>query len=102
MIFKTLVQKYKDRYAVTHLDLADNAETTRIHLLVFSPILFLIGIIDIIIILALHYDNLKEYLISLIYFSILTLSGIFSFLFSRWSKKASREDAYIKKQVRPI
>ena len=97
MIFKTLVQKYKDRYGVTHLDLADSAEATRIHLLVFSPILFFIGIIDLVIIFALHFDNLKEYLVSIIYFAFLTVCGIFCYLFSRRSKNVPREDAYIKK-----
>ena len=97
MIFKTLVQKYKDRYAVSHLDLADNAETTRIHLLLFSPILLLIGILDLIIICVLHFNNLKEYLVSIIYFCLITLCGLFSLLFSRWSKGVAREVAYVKK-----
>ena len=97
MIFKTLVQKYMARYGVSHLDLADAAETNRLHLLLLSPLIFLFGILDLIILFILHYDNPKEYIVSFIYFGFFTIVGLSTFLHARWSKKVSREDAYVKK-----
>lgn len=97
MIFKKLLQKYRERYAVSHIDLADTAETSRIHLLVASPVILLVGLLDLIILFILHFHNLKEYLFSFFYFGILTLVGLYALIFSLWSKNTSREKAYVRK-----
>ena len=99
MSIKTIAKKYKERYSISYLDLADAGETNRIHALVFCPIIFFFGFLDIIVLLVLHYKNIRESLVSIIYFAIFTFLGFFGFLYSRWSKKVPREKSYILKTI---
>ena len=70
---RSLKTFYDEKYYISHLDLADSAETNRLHVLIVSPILFIFGVLDLIAILVLHHDNLHEHIISLIYFGFLPL-----------------------------
>ncbi len=97
MIFKRLLHIYRERYAVSHIDLADTAETSRIHLLVASPIIIAIGILDLIILFFLYIHNLREHVVQFIYFGILTLVGLYSLISSILNKKTPREYAYTRK-----
>ena len=99
MIFKKLIEKYKERYSIPLLSLADAAETNRIHVFVISHLLFLFGILDVAGILILHHDNLKKYTISLIYFGAFTLLSLASIIYSYLVKYVSREKAYAIKSV---
>ena len=96
---KNLIQRYKDRYYIEHIDLADFAETNRLHLLIVCPLVFAFGIIDLIVIFFLHLHNLRDYLVSLCYFGFFTLFGVVMFLYSRWSEKVERKKAYILKTI---
>ena len=42
MFIKTLIDKYKERYVIPNLDLADSAESSRIHLVIIGHIFFLV------------------------------------------------------------
>ena len=97
MIFKTLIQNYKERYAISNLDLADAAETNRLHLFVISFFLILVGFVDLVVLFILHYRNPKEHLFSFIYFAAFLVLGTYTLLLSSWSKKVSREKAYVSK-----
>ena len=87
MIFKTLIQNYKERYAISNLDLADAAETNRLHLFVISFFLILVGFVDLVVLFILHYRNPKEHLFSFIYFAAFLVLGTYTLLLSSWSKK---------------
>ena len=89
-----LLDGYRKRYHIAPLDLADAAETNRLHILVVSPLLFLFGILDFIAVILLHYDNLGQSLISLVYFGLFAVFSLLSFIYSRKVKNVPREKAY--------
>ena len=97
MNFKNLTQKYKDLYVISPLDLANVAETNRLHLFFMSWILLIVGLGDLIGLFILHYKNPLEALSYLIYFTGFTILGIFTLIFSSKTKNVSREKAYIWK-----
>ena len=99
MLFGKSSEKFKGRYDISYTDLADAGETNRIHLLVLSSLLFLFGIIDVLIILIFHFNNLKDYIVSLVYFGIWTVVPLICLLYSRWAAKVSREKAYLLKTI---
>ena len=98
-MFKTLIAKYKERYVIDHIDLADSGETNRLNLLVIGPALFLFGLLDLIIIVGFNFNNLKDHILSLIYFGIYTVSGAYVYIYSKWVKVIPRQKAYIWKTV---
>ena len=97
MIIKSLIGKYRERYSIPEIELADFAETNRFHSLVVSPILLVFGLIDFIAIFISNRDNLTQHLFSLFYFAIFVLASLSAFVLSKKSKSASREKAYRKK-----
>ncbi len=99
MIFKKLSGKYNERYNISYSDLADTGETNRIHLLIVSPLLFLFGIIDILVVLIFHFNNLKDYISSLIYFGCFSIIPAFCYFYSKWAAKVPREKAYLVKTI---
>ncbi len=96
---KNFFKHYKERYYIEPLDLADFGETNRLHILIASPFVFAIGVLDLIVIFSLHFHNLRDYIPSIIYFGIFTLSGILMFLWSQWTKNVDRQKAYIIKTI---
>ena len=99
MFIKTLKDKFKERYAISFLDLAEAGEANRIHNMVLCPLLFLFGILDLIVVVFVQHNNLKEHLVSIIYFSLYAIVGFFGFLYSKWAKKVPREKSYILKTI---
>ena len=99
MIFKEVRGKYKERYEISYQDLADAGEKNRIHLIVMSPFLFLFGLIDVIVILIRHYNNLQDYLVSIIYFGAFTVSSAFVYVYSILSKRVSQKNSYVYKTI---
>ncbi len=89
----------RKRYSIPSTDLADTAETNRLHLLFVSNFLFAIGVIDLIILFILQAKRGEVRRVSFIYFGFFAISGLFIFLFSLWSKRVSREKAYIIKTL---
>ena len=96
-MFKRVIEAYRRRYSIPPLDLADAAETNRLHCLFISPFLFIFGLGDIVVYSILYYIRGGVSLFSFIYFGIYTLLSIYCFLFSKWTKNAVREKAYVLK-----
>ena len=94
-----LIKLYKERYYITHQDLADAAETNRLHILIASPLLFAFGLGDLAVIFSFHFHNLKNYIPSIIYFGIFTIVSAAMFIYSRWVKKVDRKKSYILKTI---
>ena len=94
-----LINLYKQRYYIPNIDLADAAETNRLHMLIASPLLFAFGLGDLIVIFSLHFHHLRDYLSSIIYFGIFTIVSIGLFFYSIWVKKVDRKKAYILKTI---
>ena len=97
--FKRLFNSLKHHYKVSYIDLADAGETNRIHILIASFLLFLFGVIDLAIVFIIHFHNLREHLISIIYFAIWTFASIFGYIYSIRIKDVSRKNAYIVKTI---
>ena len=72
-----------DRYNISYTDLADAGETNRIHELIACPLLFLFGIIDVLVVLIFHFHNLKDYLVSLIYFGCFSIIPVICYFLAR-------------------
>ncbi len=98
-MIKNLISIYQERYVVSYLDLADSGETNRLHVLAISPVMFAFGFLDFIVLFILHYNNIREYLISFIYFGLFTFIGAFTFFYSRKVKKLERNKAYFYKTI---
>lgn len=94
-----LIELYKKRYYLPHSDLADLAETNRLHLMIVYPFLFAFGLGDLIFIFSFHFHNLQDYFASIIYFGVFTLLSVASFLYSRKIKDVEREKAYVLKTI---
>ncbi len=98
-LFKRLFNSLKERYKISYIDLADAGETNRIHLMIMAPFLFLFGVIDLAIVIILHFHNLQDHLISIIYFSIWTLASTYIYIGAKLTKNVSREKAYFAKTI---
>ena len=94
-----LFKFYEVRYYIPTEDLADNAETNRLHLLILCQLLFLFGIGDLIVIFVFHFHHLADYLYSIIYFGIFTICSMLLYIYSRLVKEVSRDKAYLIKTI---
>ena len=94
-----LIERYKERYSISYLDLADSAETNRLHILFATPFLFIIGVIDLIVIFTIHRNNLQDYITSIIYFGNFTIVSALTHVYSKCIKNVEREKSYILKTV---
>ena len=94
-----LAKLYKERYYVSPLDLADYAETNRLHILIACPLVFLFGLGDLIFLFCLHYQNLQDYISSILYFGFFTLISVVVWVYSVKVKNVAREKAYILKSI---
>ena len=90
---------YKERYHISKLDLADSAETNRLHILIASILFFIFGLGDLIVILALYYEDLANHLVSIIYFGSFTVISSITFYLSCQTKNVERHKAYITKTI---
>lgn len=94
---KNLISAYSNRYSISQLDLADSAETNRLHILFISPFLFAFGLGDLIVLSVLQALRGGERVVSFVYFGIFTLVSTFMFFYSRLIKKIDRSKAYYAK-----
>ena len=99
MLFKKISGKNMERYNISYTDLADAGETNRIHLIVLCPFLFLFGILDVLVIILLHFHNLKDYIFSLVYFGVWSIIPAFCLLYAIRVANAPREKAYLLKTI---
>ena len=88
MIFKKLIEKYKEDYHISYQDLTDAGESNRLSVLVVSSLLLLSDIIDIILILILYHAHLEEHTHYFIYLAIYTPLNLYIFLHCRHSKES--------------
>ena len=96
---KSFVQKCRDHYHIPYEDLADAAESNRLILLNICPLLFLFGLLDVVAVLIIHHSNLKEYVASIVYFSVFTIVSFCTEIYSRKMKDVVKEKAYIYKTI---
>ncbi len=95
----SLRERLREKYYINPLDLANAGESNRLILLISNHILFAFGSIDLLVLLILHYSDLKNYIISITYFCIYVLMSIFVYCYSYKVKDSPREKAYIKKTI---
>ncbi len=88
-----------ERYNISYTDLADAGETNRIHELIASSLLFLFGILDVLVIIIFHFHNLKDYIISLVYFGCWTIIPVICYVWARKTAEVPREKAYLIKTI---
>ncbi len=98
-LFRKLLNSLKQGYKISYIDLADAGETNRLHLIILVYFLFLFGVLDLAIILILHFHNLREHLISIIYFSVWTLTSVYVYIHSKCVKDVPRSKAYVYKTI---
>ncbi len=98
-VLKKLVDRYRTRYSILPIDLADFSETNRLHSKVASIILFVFGLSALITFFVMHFNNLRDYLYHFIYFGIFTLVSILAFIITTKVKNVTRRKAYIHKNV---
>ena len=98
-MFKKLIEAYRNRYFIAPIDLADTAETNRLHILFISPILFVFGLGNIIFFSLMRLWGRDVKNVTFIYFGIFTLVSIFIYIFSRCMKKTVRENSYYLKTI---
>ena len=94
-LFKSLF----DRYYIPSANLADFGETNRKRLLIISPLLFIFGLVDFILILALNFYYPVKHLFVLIYFSLFAISSFIVFIYSLKIKNCPKEKAYLLKTI---
>lgn len=99
MNFKTLNEKYKSRYCISYIDLADAGESNRIIVHIASIILFLFSIFFLTLYTILYYKELLKHWSSLSYYAIYIVLSIYAFLATRKNKEVERRKAYISKSI---
>ncbi len=98
-MLKKLVTKYRQRYSSNPLDLQDLAETNRKHLLVASPLLFVVGIGDLIALFIRFHNDIGGHIVSFVYFGTFTIVSCYMFIHSVLVKNVKQEKAYLYKTI---
>ena len=98
-MFKKLIENYKKRYQIPFLDLADAGESNRIVIHITSIMLFLFGVITVVCSVIMHHASLLKHKVSLIYFGIYILIGVYGFLATRQKKSIERSKEYVRKTI---
>lgn len=98
-MFKKLIEAYRNRYFIAPVDLADSAETNRLHLIFISPFLFLFGIINLLVFLILYRDELSEHFLTFLYYSIIIVLSLYMYLHSYFVKNVTKEKTYWVKSL---
>ena len=99
MKLKFFEKNFCDPYSISLIDLSEFAEQNRIRLKLVSPFICLFGVISFITTIILHYKNLQEQLVSLLYFGIYAITAFFSFIISAKLKNCPKEKAVIYKNI---
>ena len=56
-----LIDLYKEKYYITAAELADQAETNRLHLVIVSIIMFIFGVVSLTVVTIMHFYNGRDY-----------------------------------------
>ena len=95
-MFKKLISRCLSLYSISPLDLADAAETNRIHTLFMSTILFVFGIFGLVVHNAIHEVEPFPYRI---YFALFMAVSLLAFVIAYKTKNVAREKAYLWKTL---
>ena len=99
MIFKSMVEKYKSRYTIPYLDLADAGESNRLIVQITSKGLFLFSWFCLAFFAITLYPNYHDYIARFVYYSVFLVFSIYGYIASRQRKEVERRKAYIKKTI---
>ena len=97
MIFKKLIEKYKNRYSISYLDLADAGESNRIIVHIAGIVLLLFSLVFFVISLISYHANLLEHKDYFIYYGIYIIISFYVYFATRQKKEIDRSKAYIQK-----
>ena len=99
MFFKNLVEKYKSRYTISYLDLADAGESNRLIVHIASIALLAFSVFCLVFFAITLYPNYKNYIPRFTYYAIFLVFSIYAFFASKQGKDVDRKKAYIKKTI---
>lgn len=99
MIFKNLFEKYKSRYIIPYLDLADAGESNRLIVHIASIVLLIFSSFCLIFFSITLYPNYQNYKSRFIYYTVFLIFSTYAFFASRQGKEIDRKKAYIKKTI---
>lgn len=99
MIFKNLVEKYKSRYTIPYLDLADAGESNRLIVHIASIALLAFSVFCLVFFAITLYPNYGNYIPRFTYYTVFFIFSIYAFFASRQGKEVERKKAYIKKTI---
>ena len=99
MFFKNLVEKYKSRYTIPYLDLADAGESNRLIVHIASIALLVFSIFCLVFFAITLYPNYGNYIARFTYYTVFLIFSIYAFFASKQGKEVNREKAYIKKTI---
>ena len=94
-----IITTYRNRYYISPADLADVAETNRLHLLFISPFLFLFGVFTLPFFIYYYRGELSQHLPTFIYYGLIIIVSLYLYIASLLAKNAPREKAYIIKNI---
>lgn len=99
MIFKNLVEKYKSRYTIPYLDLADAGESNRLIVHIASIALLAFSVFCLVFFAITLYPDYGNYIPRFTYYTVFLIFSIYAFFASRQGKEVERKKAYIKKTI---
>lgn len=99
MFFKNLVDKYKSRYTIPYLDLADAGESNRLIVHIASIGLLVFSVFCLIFFAITLYPNYGNYIPRFTYYAVFLIFSIYTFFASKQGKEVDRKKAYIKKTI---
>ena len=99
MILKKVIEKYKSRYFISNIDLADMGESNRIVVHIASIILFWFSFFFLALYSILFYRELPKHSHSLIYYAIYAILCIYAYFATRQKKDIDRAKVYIRSAV---
>jgi hypothetical protein len=98
-VIKKLKEIYKKYYYISPLDLADSAESNRIHLYFVTFFFSLCCAIALVFLLFWYRNSLREHISDFIYYGFCLVNCFCSFIVSAKVKTVPREKAYIYKNI---
>lgn len=99
MKLKFFKKSFYESYSISLKDLSEFAEQNRVRIKIVSPFICLFGVVCFIATIILHYHNLQEQIVSLLYFGIYAITALISYIFSSKIKNCPKEKAVILKNI---
>ncbi len=99
MVFQNLVEKYKKRYYISNLDLADAGESNRIVTHIASILIFFFSIICLGLFSFIYSKEIFQHKRTFLYYLVLLIFSIYGFFSSKQKKDIDRSKAYVKNTI---